>query len=197
MAITRLSPFISAIEARHAGQRLRWSSIRMRRLPPSVPLRYARKSGRNSAQLAPAALVTLSQTRARAASSVPASTSSSLISCSARSSRSSDIADLLLDSVRLRFRLRSCSLSATALLALHFGLQPEPDPVEPDGHVVLLELEHPGQLFDSTAPRRDAAGTGLRPRCPGWRWRAEAAPSAATGAATAACGARSSYTDSA
>ena len=32
-------------------------------------------------------------------------------------------------------------------LSLHFCLQPVPDPVEPDGYVVLLELEHPGQLF--------------------------------------------------
>jgi len=27
-------------------------------------------------------------------------------------------------------------------------LQPVPDPVEPDGYVVLLQLEHPGQLVD-------------------------------------------------
>ena len=95
MATTRLSPFISANEARHAAQRLRWSSIRTRRLPPSCPFRYARKSGRNSAQPAPAAFFTSSQTRSRAASSVPASTSSCFISCSACSSRSSDIVDLL------------------------------------------------------------------------------------------------------
>ena len=35
MATTVLSPFISAIRARQPGQRLRWSSTRMRRLPPS------------------------------------------------------------------------------------------------------------------------------------------------------------------
>ena len=34
------------------------------------------------------------------------------------------------------------------LLALHLGLQPLPDAVEFDGHVVLLYLEHSSQLFD-------------------------------------------------
>src|SRR5687768_13240284 len=98
----------------------------MRRLLPSSLARYAWKSGRNSAQDVPA-LVTFCQTRARAPSSVAESMSSSLISWSARSRRSSDIADLL--------------------LAFHLSLQPVPDPVEPDSHVVLLDLEQPGQFF--------------------------------------------------
>src|SRR3954471_13551025 len=70
-----------------------------------------------------------SQTRARAASSVAASTFSFFMSCSARS-RLSDISDLHLD------------------LTLHFNLKPMPDPVKPDGHVVLLDLEHSSELFD-------------------------------------------------
>jgi len=37
---------------------------------------------------------------------------------------------------------------AVSRLSLHLRLQPVPDSVEPDGHVVLLELEHPGQLID-------------------------------------------------
>src|SRR5688572_5146592 len=153
MATIGLSPFISAIRARQPGQRLRWSCNRSRRPSPSALARYAWKSCRNSAQNLPErlnavpwdpserpnavpwvalpALATFCQTRARASSTVPESTSSSLISCSARSRRSSDIADLLLN-----------------LLPLHLRLQPVPDPVEPDGHVVLLHLEQPGQIFD-------------------------------------------------
>src|SRR3954465_82236 len=80
-----------------------------------------------------------SQTRTRAAWSVPESTSSSVISWSARSRRSSDIADLL-------FRRRSC-FAQELRLAIHFDLKPVPDAVQPDGHVVLFDLEHPGQLF--------------------------------------------------
>ena len=95
MAMTVLSPFISAIRVRQLGQRLRWSSTKRRRLAPSSLPRYARKSWRNSAQTELPAFVTFSQTRARAVSIVPASTSSVLISCSARSKRSSDIANLL------------------------------------------------------------------------------------------------------
>ena len=37
---------------------------------------------------------------------------------------------------------------ATARLPLHLSLQPVSDPVKPDGHVVPLQLEHPGQFFD-------------------------------------------------
>src|SRR5688572_30840377 len=163
MATIGLSPFISAIRARQPGQRLRWSSNRSRRLPPSALARYAWKSCRNSAQnpserlngvpwVALPAFVILSQTRARAPSSVPESTSSSFISCSARSRRSSDIADLLLETLGARdsglgSRVPDPESRFTGL-ALHLGLQPVPDPVEPDGHVVLLQLEHPGQLFD-------------------------------------------------
>ncbi len=235
MAITRRSPFIPAIVARHAGQRLRWSSIRVRRLLPSPPFRYARKSGRNSAQPAPAAFVTSSQTRARAASSVPASTSSCLISCSARSRRSSDIADLpfpadrrsrqSFEHVALRascpapfasvlacsFARLRCAQTGTGapathgrrsqivvfFLAFHFGLQPLPDPMEPDGYVVLLQLEHPGQLFDSTAPRRDAAGTSVASSLSRVAMARRSCSFSSEGGWTAACGARSSYTDSA
>jgi len=34
----------------------------------------------------------------------------------------------------------------TISLAFHFSLQSKPDSVEPDGDVVLFELEHIGQL---------------------------------------------------
>jgi hypothetical protein len=94
MAMTVLPPFSSAMRARQPGQRLRWSSTRIRRLAPSSLARYAGKSGRNSAHVALAVFVIVLQTRARARSSVPASTCSSFISCSARSSRSSGIAYL-------------------------------------------------------------------------------------------------------
>src|SRR5947207_5289301 len=101
-----------------------------------------------------------SQTRARAASSVPAATFSFFISCSARSTRSSAIASLLLPSPRAfaprtpphfaalaRVFLRG-ALPRRGALAFHFGLQPNTDPMQPDGHVVLLHLEHSSQLFD-------------------------------------------------
>ena len=196
-------PSAPPASARQAGQRLRWSSISTRRLPPSAPLRYGRKSGRNSAQPPPAALVTLSQTRARAASSVVSSTDSSLISCSALSSRSSDIADLHFDPQACRLtgvsassrpaRLRSVvDPGATSRLAFHFRLQPEPNPVQPDGDVVLLELEQTGQLFDSTAPRRDGAGTGLRRRSRRVATARRSCSFSSSGGSTAAAGAASS-----
>ena len=84
MAITRRSPFISASAVRHAAQRLTWSSSSTRLPPVRVPLTYARKSGRNSAQPSTAVLVSLFQTRARTASSVAASTASCFIPSSAR-----------------------------------------------------------------------------------------------------------------
>ena len=36
----------------------------------------------------------------------------------------------------------------TSGLAFHFFLQPEPDPVQPDGNVVLLDLKSRCQFFD-------------------------------------------------
>ena len=41
-----------------------------------------------------------------------------------------------------------CNLLRDRVLAFHFGLQPLPDSVEPDCHVVLFHLEHSGQLFN-------------------------------------------------
>src|SRR5215831_5305114 len=128
IAITRRSPLISASAARHAVQRLMWSSTSTRLPPVRPPLRYARRSGRNSVQPATAISVTFFQTRARTASSVAALTASCFICCSASSSRSSVIADLL-------------------RLTLHFRLQPQPDSMETDGNVVLLELELVRQLL--------------------------------------------------
>src|SRR5262245_30761043 len=128
IAMTRRSPLMSASAARHAGQRLIWSSRRTRLPPMRAPLRYARNSGRNAAQPATAAFVNLSQTRTRAASSVPASTPSWVISFSALSSRSS-------------------AIPISFVLSLHLSLQSQPDSVEPDGYVVLLELELLGQLL--------------------------------------------------
>src|SRR5688500_11818410 len=131
MMVIVLSPFISAISVRQLGHRLRWSCTKSRRLPPSSLPRYARNSGRSSAQTALPAFATFSQTRARASSIRPASTPSARISSSARSKRSSDIVNLLRNRV----------------LTLHLYLQPLPDSVEPYCHVVLLHLEHRGQLF--------------------------------------------------
>ena len=194
MATIVLSPFISAIRARQPGQRLRWSSTRVRRLTPSSLPRYARKSCRNSAQVALEAFDTVSQTRPRAVSSVRASTFSSFISCNARFSRSSDVAHLspVLTHEdadyywRAYFAFAASTLAwlrrgaPVARLALQFVLQPVADPVEPDGHVVSISNIRPA--LRSTAPRRGAAETGWRPRGPGRRWRAEAVPSAAVGA---------------
>src|SRR5262249_14424143 len=127
IAITRRSPFISAGAARPVAQRRRWSSRGTRVRVVRLPLRYERKSGRSSAHVPAAAVVSVLQTLARAAPIAAASTDSCFISRSASSSRSSDIAGLL--------------------LTLHLSLQPLPDAVEPDGDVVLLEPEFVGQLL--------------------------------------------------
>src|SRR4249919_1222559 len=52
-------------------------------------------------------------------------------------------------------------LAALARLALHLPLQSKPDSVQPDGDVVLLELEHVGQLH--FVPRGFAPRTPLQP----------------------------------
>ena len=83
MAITRRSPFISASAVRHAAQRLTWSSSSTRLPPVRVPLRYARKSCRNSAQPATACWSACSRRgRARLRAS-PRQRPPAVISCSA------------------------------------------------------------------------------------------------------------------
>ena len=149
--MTVLSPFISAIRVRQLGQRLRWSSTRSRRLAPSSLPRYARNSWRNSGTDGlPVFGYLLPNARPRR-----------LDRAGVHVFRSHLVVMLVPNGLRTsRISFLPDRVARKIGLSVHFSLQPLPDSVEPDRHVVLLYLEHPRPTLQSTAPRRDAAETG-------------------------------------